>query len=166
LGTVLAGSLALLIELVAAGTGKVFRAFIVGASVFIIGLHLKSVGHGISNSTDDLYCSLLILFLGFAATYVRFFPTIKKSYDYGVLIFLLTFNLITVSSYRQNDVLPLTRDRLSTIAIGCAICLFMSLLVLPNWSGEDLHNSTVNKFEGLATSIEGGYPLVLSYPPY
>ncbi|CAL5039828.1 unnamed protein product [Urochloa decumbens] len=127
LGTVLAGSLALLIELVASGTGKVFRAFIVGASVFII---------------------------GFAATYVRFFPTIKKSYDYGVLIFLLTFNLITVSSYRQNDVLPLTRDRLSTIAIGCAICLFMSLLVFPNWSGEDLHNSTVNKFEGLATSIE------------
>nr|CAB3468671.1 unnamed protein product [Digitaria exilis] len=127
LGTVLAGSLALLVELVAAGTGKVFRAFIVGASVFII---------------------------GFAATYVRFFPTIKKSYDYGVLIFLLTFNLITVSGYRQNDVLPLTRDRLSTIAIGCAICLFMSLLVLPNWSGEDLHNSTVHKFEGLATSIE------------
>jgi len=41
LGTVLAGSLALLIELVAAGTGKVFRAFIVGASVFIIGVHIK-----------------------------------------------------------------------------------------------------------------------------
>jgi hypothetical protein len=37
----------------------------------------------------------------------------------------------------------------------------MSLLVLPNWSGEDLHNSTVNKFEGLATSIEGGHPLLL-----
>ncbi|CAD6335938.1 unnamed protein product [Miscanthus lutarioriparius] len=127
LGTVLAGCLALLIEFVAAGTGKVLRAFIVGASVFII---------------------------GFAATYVRFFPTIKKSYDYGVLIFLLTFNLITVSSYRQQDVVSLTRDRLSTIAIGCAICLFMTLLVLPNWSGEDLHSSTVGKFEGLATSIE------------
>nr|AZQ05604.1 ALMT1 [Saccharum hybrid cultivar] len=127
LGTVLAGFLALLIEFVAAGTGKVLRAFIVAASVFII---------------------------GFAATYVRFFPTIKKSYDYGVLIFLLTFNLITVSSYRQQDVVSLTRDRLSTIAIGCAICLFMTLLVLPNWSGEDLHSSTVGKFEGLATSIE------------
>lgn len=94
--------------------------------------------------------------IGFAATYTRFFPAIKKSYDYGVLIFLLTFNLITVSSYRQQDVVSLTRDRLSTIAIGCAICLFMSLLVLPNWSGEDLHSSTVGKFQGLATSIEGG----------
>lgn len=100
----------------------------------------------------NTHCCFL---LGFAATYIRFFPTIKKSYDYGVLIFLLTFNLITVSSYRQQDVVSLTRDRLSTIAIGCAICLFMSLLVLPNWSGEDLHSSTVGKFEGLATSIEG-----------
>ncbi|KAL6603122.1 hypothetical protein ACP70R_043483 [Stipagrostis hirtigluma subsp. patula] len=127
LGTVLAGSLAFLIELVAVRSGKDFRAFFVGASVFVI---------------------------GFAATYLRFFPSIKKSYDYGVVIFLLTFNLITVSSFRQEDVVPLAKDRLSTIAIGCAICLFMSLLVLPNWSGEDLHNSTVHKFEGLATSIE------------
>ncbi|XP_062229505.1 aluminum-activated malate transporter 12-like [Phragmites australis] len=127
LGTVMAGSLAFLIELVAARSGKVFRAFFVGASVFLI---------------------------GFAATYLRFFPSIKKNYDYGVVIFLLTFNLITVSSFREEDVMPLARDRLSTIAIGCAICLFMSLLVLPNWSGEDLHNCTVRKFEGLATSIE------------
>ncbi|KAL6873491.1 hypothetical protein ACP4OV_013573 [Aristida adscensionis] len=127
LGTVIAGSLAFLIELVAVRSGKDFRAFFVGASVFLI---------------------------GFAATYLRFFPTIKKNYDYGVVIFLLTFNLITVSSFRQEDVVPLAKDRLSTIAIGCAICLFMSLLVLPNWSGEDLHNCTVHKFEGLATAIE------------
>ncbi|KAL6906354.1 hypothetical protein ACP4OV_003955 [Aristida adscensionis] len=129
LGTVIAGSLAFIIELVAVKSGKVFRALFVGSSVFLI---------------------------GFAATYIRFFPSIKKNYDYGVVIFLLTFNLITVSSFRQEDVLPLARDRLSTIAMGCAICLFMSLLVLPNWSGEDLHNCTVHKFEGLARSVEGG----------
>lgn len=71
-----------------------------------------------------------------------------------MVIFLLTFNLITVSSYRVQNVLRLTRDRLTTIAIGCGICLFMSLLVLPKWSGEDLHNSTVYKLEMLARSIE------------
>jgi hypothetical protein len=112
---------------------------------------------------------------GFAATYLRFFPKIKKNYDYGVVIFLLTFNLITVSSFRQEDVVPLARYRLCTIAIGCAICLFMSLLVLPNWSGEDLNNCTVRKFEGLAKSIEGAYlPLpsilelitMIETPPY
>ncbi|XVE65270.1 hypothetical protein DITRI_Ditri07aG0167600 [Diplodiscus trichospermus] len=85
---------------------------------------------------------------------MRFFPYIKKNYDYGVVIFLLTFNLITVSSYRVENVLKIAHDRFYTIAIGCAICLFMSLLVFPIWSGEDLHNSTVGKLEGLAKSIE------------
>ncbi|XP_078155952.1 aluminum-activated malate transporter 12-like [Carex rostrata] len=126
-GTLCAGSLAFLIEVVAEKSGKTLRAFFVGASVFII---------------------------GFGATYVRFHTKIKRNYDYGVLVFLLTFNLISVSSFREENVVPLARDRLFTIAIGCGICLFMSLIVFPNWSGEDLHNYTVRKIEGLATSIE------------
>lgn len=92
---------------------------------------------------------------GSAATYLRFFPYIKKNYDYGVVIFLLTFNLITVSSYRVDNVLKIAHDRFFTIAIGCGVCLLMSLLIFPNWSGEELHNSTVLKLEGLAKSIEG-----------
>lgn len=92
---------------------------------------------------------------GTTATYMRFLPDIKKNYDYGVVIFLLTFNLITVSSYRVDNVLKIAYDRFYTIAIGCGICLVMSLLVFPNWSGEELHNSNVSKLEGLAMSIEG-----------
>lgn len=92
---------------------------------------------------------------GAASTYMRFFPYIKKNYDYGVLIFLLTFNLITVSSYRVENVLKIAHKRLYTIAIGCGVCLLMSLLVFPNWSGEELHNSTIGKLEGLAKSIVG-----------
>jgi len=89
------------------------------------------------------------------ATYLRFVPYIKKNYDYGVVIFLLTFNLITVSSYRVQNVLHIARERLYTIAIGCSICLFISLLILPNYSGIDLHNSTGYKLDELARSIEG-----------
>jgi len=95
---------------------------------------------------------------GAAATYIRFFPYIKKNYDYGMVVFLLTFNLITVSSYRMNDVLKIAQQRFYTIAIGCGICLLMSLLVFPNWSGEELHQGTVSKLEGLARSIEGFVP--------
>ncbi|KAF2316324.1 hypothetical protein GH714_041665 [Hevea brasiliensis] len=72
LGTLLAGSLAFAIEFIAQETGHVFRAIFIGAAVFVIGA---------------------------AATYIRFFPKVKKNYDYGVVIFLLTFNLITVSSF-------------------------------------------------------------------
>ncbi|CAN4076040.1 unnamed protein product [Withania somnifera] len=127
LGTLLAGSLAFLIEYVATKTGHIFRAIFIGAALF---------------------------FIGATATYMRFFPYIKKNYDYGVVIFLLTFNLITVSSYRVVNVLKIAHERLYTIAIGCGICLLMSLLIFPNWSGEDLHSFTAAKFEGLAKSIE------------
>ncbi|PKI46895.1 hypothetical protein CRG98_032706 [Punica granatum] len=127
LGTLLAGSLAYLIQYVANETSQVARAIFVGAIVFMIGA---------------------------AATYMRFIPYIKKNYDYGVVIFLLTFNLITVSSYRVDNVLKIAHERFYTIAIGCGICLFMSLLIFPNWSGEALHNCTIYKLEGLAKSIE------------
>ncbi|XP_009787640.1 aluminum-activated malate transporter 12-like isoform X1 [Nicotiana sylvestris] len=127
LGTVFAGSLAFLIECIATESGHIFHAVFIGTSVFLVGA---------------------------VATYMRFYPHIKKNYDYGVVIFLLTFNLITVSSYRVDSVLKIAHERFYTIAIGCAICLLMSLLVFPIWSGEDLHISTVAKFDGLAKSIE------------
>lgn len=95
--------------------------------------------------------------VGAACSYVRFVPSIKKKYDYGVLIFLLTFNLIAVSSYRVDDIWKMAADRISTIVMGCVICLMMSLFIFPNWSGEDLHNSTISKLEGLAKSIEGKF---------
>ncbi|KAE8672197.1 Aluminum-activated malate transporter 12 [Hibiscus syriacus] len=127
LGTVLAGSLAFLINYIATKSGNMVRAVFIGAAVFLIGT---------------------------AATYMRFFPYIKKNYDYGVVIFLLTFNLITVSSYQVENVLKIAHDRFYTISIGCGICLFMSLVVFPIWSGEELHNSTAGKLEGLAKSIQ------------
>ncbi|XP_071692334.1 aluminum-activated malate transporter 14-like [Rutidosis leptorrhynchoides] len=126
-GTLLAACLAYLFEFIAREYGKVFRAVFIGASIFLIG-----------SST----------------TYLRFFPKIKKNYDYGVLIFLLTFNLITVSSYRVDDILRLAKGRIYTIAIGSGVCILMSLFIFPNWSGQDLHNSTISKIEGLAKAIE------------
>ncbi|XP_010441565.1 PREDICTED: aluminum-activated malate transporter 14-like [Camelina sativa] len=127
LGTLIAGSLAFFIEFVVNDSGKVFRAVFIGASVFIVGALI---------------------------TYLRFIPYIKKNYDYGMLIFLLTFNLITVSSYRVDTVIKIAHERFYTIAMGVGICLLMSLLVFPIWSGEDLHKSTAAKLQGLSSSIE------------
>ena len=94
---------------------------------------------------------------GATATYIRFLPYLKNNYDYGVVTFVLTFNLIAVSSYRVDSALKIARDRFYAIAIGCAVCLIMSALVFPYWSGEDLHNSIVNRLEGLAEAVEGIY---------
>ncbi|KAJ4959342.1 hypothetical protein NE237_026453 [Protea cynaroides] len=88
LGTITACLLAFLIEFVADKTGLVGRAIFIGIAVFLIGA---------------------------ATTFTRFIPSIKKNYNYGFVIFLLTFNLITVSSYRVDDVSIMASQRFYTI---------------------------------------------------
>lgn len=79
----------------------------------------------------------------------------KKHYDYGLIVFLVTFNLITVGSYHADNVLQTVIQRIYSIGIGCGICLITSLLILPNWSGEDLQSSIISKFEELAKLMQG-----------
>ncbi|XP_057829998.2 aluminum-activated malate transporter 14 [Cryptomeria japonica] len=128
LGTLMAGFLATCVSYLSRHAGEVGHAIVIGFSVFI---------------------------LGAGASFARFFPTVKRRYDYGVVIFILTFNLIAVSGYRVDNILRLARVRLSTIAIGCGLCLVISVLVYPIWAGEDLHNFTAQKYEDLARSLEG-----------
>lgn len=92
---------------------------------------------------------------GGAATYARLNPNIKKRYDYGVMIFILTFNLVSVSGLREENVIEIARERLVMIVLGFAICICISLFVFPMWASDELHDSMVSKFEGLASSIEG-----------
>ncbi|MED6220194.1 hypothetical protein PIB30_042568 [Stylosanthes scabra] len=51
-------------------------------------------------------------------SFIRFFPKMKARYDYGLLIFILTFSLISVSGFRDDEVLEMAHKRLSTIVIG------------------------------------------------
>lgn len=71
------------------------------------------------------------------------------------MIFILTFNLVIVSGLRAEEVLELARDRLSTIGMGFAVCIFISLLVFPSWASDELHDSISSKFQDLAKAIEG-----------
>jgi hypothetical protein len=127
IGTVLAGSLGVSVGCIADMAGGIGEPIIIGTSCFI---------------------------LGTSATYFRFFPKIKRKYDYGVVIFILTFNMITVSGYRIDNIVRMAYERLSTIAIGSAICLVISLFVSPIWAGEDLHKSIIKRIQCLADSIE------------
>ncbi|KAK8649523.1 hypothetical protein V6N13_130251 [Hibiscus sabdariffa] len=126
-GTVLAGSLALFVDFIATKSRKMFQAMFFGTTVFLIGA---------------------------AAAYLRFFPCVKNNYDSGIVIFLSTFTLIIASGYKENNVIKIVRDQFYFIAIGCATCLFMGILVFPVWSGEFLQNSIIDKLEGLAKSIQ------------
>ncbi|KAF6162817.1 hypothetical protein GIB67_029086 [Kingdonia uniflora] len=62
---------------------------------------------------------IFVFIFGTAATYCRLIPGIKKKYDYGTMIFILTFNLVIVSGHRSEEIIKLARERLATIVIGC-----------------------------------------------
>lgn len=96
-----------------------------------------------------------------AATFSRFIPEIKARYDYGVTIFILTFSLVAVSSYRAEEVVQIAHQRLTTIVIGVIICLVTSIFVKPVWAGEDLHKLAADNLDKLASFLEGIYIYIL-----
>ncbi|KAG2566160.1 hypothetical protein PVAP13_7NG210900 [Panicum virgatum] len=89
-----------------------------------------------------------------AARFSRFVPEVKARYDYGVIIFILTFALVTVSSYCVEDLIEFAHERLTTILVGVAACLFTTF-VFPIWAGEDLHNLAATNLDKLAEFLEG-----------
>ncbi|KAK6164705.1 hypothetical protein DH2020_001569 [Rehmannia glutinosa] len=107
IGTLIGGGLGCLAAVLGADIGGIGKPIIIASSLFLFGA---------------------------AATYCRLVPKIKKRYDYGLMIFILTFNLVAVSGVRAEKVLELGRDRLATIGMGFAVCIFVSLLICPIWA--------------------------------
>ena len=91
------------------------------------------------------------------STFLRFLPKIKARYDYAMLIFILTFSMITVSGFQEHHILELAHNRLSTVSIGAAACVIVAIVVFPVWAGEDLHNLIALNIEKLGNSLEGMY---------
>ncbi|KAH9327058.1 hypothetical protein KI387_007236, partial [Taxus chinensis] len=128
IATLVGGYLAVCVGYIAGKAGKIGEPVVIGSSCFI---------------------------LGTAATFFRFFSNIKIKYDYGVLIFILTFNMVMLSGYRLENTCSLAYQRLSTITIGCVVSLVISLCICPIWAGDDLHRSIIKRIHGLAESLEG-----------
>ncbi|KAK7270264.1 hypothetical protein RIF29_23279 [Crotalaria pallida] len=129
MGTILGGGLGCIAAVLAQNFGVVGNSIIIAISIFIFG----SIG-----------------------TYFRLVPSIKKRYEYGVMIFILTYNLILVSGVRSDQkVWDLARERLLTILMGFIMCICVNLFVFPLWASDELHDSTVSRFQDLANTIQG-----------
>ncbi|KAF5734959.1 hypothetical protein HS088_TW15G00458 [Tripterygium wilfordii] len=127
-GTSLAGSLAFCVHYLASKSGHKFEPFIVGTSVFL----LASV-----------------------ATFSRFIPSVKARFDYGAMIFILTFSLVSLSGYRVDELLDMAHERISTIIVGTSLCILVSMLICPIWAGGELHALINRNMDKLANSLEG-----------
>nr|VDC81130.1 unnamed protein product [Brassica rapa] len=125
--TILAGSLGIAVHWVANQSGKA-EIFVIGCSVFLF---------------------------AFAATYSRFVPSFKARFDYGAMIFILTFSLVSVGGYRVDKLVDMAQERVSTIAIGTSICIIITVFFCPIWAGTQLHRLVQRNFIKLADSLDG-----------
>ncbi|KAI0496026.1 hypothetical protein KFK09_022333 [Dendrobium nobile] len=123
------------------GLNRVFATLLAGA----LGLGAHHLAALAGDKGEPILLGVFVFMLAAMATFSRFVPEIKARYDYGVTIFILTFSLVAVSSYRDEELIKLAYQRLTTVAIGVATCL----------SGEDLHMLVATNLDKLACFLEG-----------
>lgn len=63
--------------------------------------------------------------------------------------------MISVSGYQVDKLFEMADQRLYTILIGGATCIFISIFVCPVWSGGDLHNLIASNLDKLANYLQG-----------
>ncbi|XP_050369088.1 aluminum-activated malate transporter 2-like [Argentina anserina] len=88
-------------------------------------------------------------------TFLRFFPLLKARHDYFLVIFILTYSLVSVSGYRDYEILEMAHIRISTVAIGGCTTIIISLCICPVWIGVDLQNLVASNIDKLGDSMEG-----------
>ncbi|XP_071728952.1 aluminum-activated malate transporter 8 [Rutidosis leptorrhynchoides] len=133
------------------GMNRGFATLLAGA----LGIGAESFASLFGIAVKPIVLGSFVFFLVSIATFSRFIPSIKRRYDYGVLIFILTFSLVCVSGYRVEKLIHLAHQRASTIIFGGATCIIISMCVCPVWAGEDLHKLIVTNLEKLAIFLEG-----------
>ncbi|KAK2370120.1 aluminum activated malate transporter family protein [Trifolium repens] len=136
------------------GLNRGFATFLAG----VLGLGSYYIVHLISSGNTIMESILLgiIIFLATAGvTYIRFLPQMKARYDYGLLVFILTYCLVSVSSYRDHEIFDTAQDRVTTILVGGLISLLVNIFLCPVWAGCDLQNLVSNNIEKLGNFLEG-----------
>ncbi|KAE8663827.1 Aluminum-activated malate transporter 7 [Hibiscus syriacus] len=133
------------------GLNRGLATFLAGALGF--GVHHLATLPG--DIVRPILLGIFVFILATTVSFIRFFPRMKARYDYGLLIFILTFCLISVSGYRDEEVLQMAHKRVSTILIGALAALLVCIFICPVWAGDDLHNLAANNLENLATFLQG-----------
>ncbi|XP_073278392.1 aluminum-activated malate transporter 8-like [Primulina huaijiensis] len=129
-----------------------------------LGIGAEYLANLCGDKGEPIVLGLMVFILATSATFTRFFPDVKRRYDYGVLIFIITFTLVAVSGFRVSEILALAHQRLSTILIGGATCILISIFVCPVWAGQDLHYLIAANIEKIALFLEGFGGEFMSFP--
>ncbi|KAL6634909.1 hypothetical protein ACP70R_027580 [Stipagrostis hirtigluma subsp. patula] len=123
------------------------------AAVLALGVHWVASKSG--HRFEPVVASGSVFLLAAAAAFSRFVPIVTARFDYGVTAFTITYGYIAVSGYRVGELPLLALQRISSYSIGVFICIAVSALVCPVWSGDELHLLTARNMEKLAAAVEG-----------
>ncbi|KAJ1270937.1 hypothetical protein BS78_06G089200 [Paspalum vaginatum] len=123
------------------------------AGFLAVGAHL--VAQFCGEKGEPILLGAFVFLVASAATFSRFIPEVKARYEYGMIIFILTFSMVAVASYRVEELIRFAQQRVTTIAVGVASCLFTTFFVFPIWAGEDLHKLVADNLDKLAEFLEG-----------
>ncbi|XP_028070296.1 aluminum-activated malate transporter 10-like [Camellia sinensis] len=117
----------------------------------------RATGTFLASSLDFAVLKMTIrpFFTASTATFSRFIPSFKSRFDYGAMIFVLTFSLVSVSSYHVDRLFAMAHHRVATIVIGTTICILTSMIFCPVWAGNELHFLINRNMEKLADSLDG-----------
>ncbi|XVF19632.1 hypothetical protein REPUB_Repub11eG0127300 [Reevesia pubescens] len=132
------------------GLNRMLATFIAGA--LGVGAHCLATLSG--RDGEPILIATFVFIIAAIVTFMRFFPRLKARYDYGLLIFILTFCLVSVSGYRDDQVLKMANERLSTIIVGTCTSVIVCICICPVWIGEDLHNLVASNMEKLGNFLE------------
>ncbi|KAJ6715802.1 ALUMINUM ACTIVATED MALATE TRANSPORTER FAMILY PROTEIN [Salix koriyanagi] len=133
------------------GVNRAVATFLSATLAF--GAHHLAVLSG--EESEPVFSGLFVFLKAGMVTFARFFPRMKERYDYGLLIFILTFCLISVSGYRDDEVLDMVYSRISTIVIGGLTAVIVCVGICPVWAGDDLSKLVAANIEKLGVFLEG-----------
>ncbi|XP_074293973.1 aluminum-activated malate transporter 2-like [Silene latifolia] len=140
---------------VGATLGKGLNRMIATCVAGFLGVLAHHLADLSGNTGEPILLGLFGFLVASVMTFMRFFPKLKARYDYGLMIFILTFCLVSVSGYRDDEVVKMAQQRLSTIIIGSGIAMIICVFIRPAWSGSDLHNLIANNIEKLGNFLQG-----------
>ncbi|XP_024028598.1 aluminum-activated malate transporter 2 [Morus notabilis] len=104
---------------------------------------------------EPILIAIFVFIIAAIVTFLRFLPQMKARYDYGLMVFILTFCLVSVSGYRDDEVIQMAFRRLTTIMAGCFTTVIVCIVICPVWIGVELHKLVVGNLEKLGNFLEG-----------
>ncbi|KAJ6309721.1 hypothetical protein OIU76_014621 [Salix suchowensis] len=130
------------------GVNRAVATFLSATLAF--GAHHFAVLSG--EESEPVFIGLFVFLIAGMVTFARFFPRMKKRYDYGLLIFILTFCLISVSGYRDDEVLDMVYSR--DLHHCCRDCVRFGVEVFRlSGEGESRKAASLQGFESIIDTI-------------